>query len=183
MLATAPDRGRLVIGLVLIVLGVVFLAGQLLGFDAGGAGWPLAVLAPGLAMLVIGLVVGGPGGVALSIIGGITSMTGLVLLFQEITGLWASWAYAWALVAPFGVGVGMLLSGLAQGDRELADSGGRVALVGIGLFIGFGLFFEGLLGLSTGRSLFEQPFLPVVLVIVGVLILGYGLLSGRRARA
>ena len=180
MLATAPDRGRIVIGLVLIVLGVVFLAAQLLGFDAGQAGWPLFVLGPGLAMLVIGLVVGGAGGVALSIVGGITTMTGVVLLYQELTGAWATWAYAWALVAPFGVGLGMLLSGLVQGDRELADNGGRVALVGIGLFIGFGLFFEGLVGLSTGRSLFEQPILPAVLVIVGVLVIGYGLVAGRR---
>ncbi len=181
MLDTTPDRGRLLIGLILIVLGVVALGGQVAGIDLGESGWPLLVLGPGLAMLVIGVLLRGPGGVALSIVGGITTMTGVVLLYQQLTGAWASWAYAWALVAPGGVGLGMWLSGVAEGDRELTENGGRVALVGLGLFIGFGIFFEGLLGLTTGRTLFGEPVLPVVLVVVGIAIIVYGLTAGRRS--
>jgi hypothetical protein len=183
MLATTPDRGRLLVGGILIVIGVAALAGQLIGVDLGESGWTIFVLGPGIAMLVIGFLIRGPGGVALSIVGGITTMTGVVLLYQELSGNWATWAYAWALVAPGGVGLGMFLSGIAQGDRELRENGGRVALVGIGLFIGFGLFFEGVLGLTTGRSLFDEPLLPAVLVIVGVAVIGYGLFAGRRQQA
>ncbi len=180
MLDSTPDRGRLLIGVVLIVLGGAALVGQLAGFDVGESGWPLLVLGPGLAMLVIGVLLRGPGGVALSIVGGITTMTGFVLLYQQLTGAWATWAYAWALVAPGGVGLGMWLSGLAQGDRELTENGGRVALVGVGLFIGFGIFFEGFLGLTTGRTLFDEPVLPAILVVAGVAIIAYGLMAGRR---
>jgi hypothetical protein len=183
MLATSPDRGRLVVGGVLILVGAVFLVGQVFDVRVEEYGWPLLVLVPGLAILVIGLLVGGPGGVALSIVGGITTMTGVVLGYQAVTDQWATWAYAWALVAPGGVGLGMFLSGLVQGDRELADSGGRVALVGVGLFVGFGLFFEGVIGLTTGRGLFEEALVPAALVVIGILVIAYGVLGGRRRSA
>jgi hypothetical protein len=183
MIATRPDRGRLLVGAILVIVGGVALAAQLIGFRLGESTWPLLVLAPGLGLLVIGYLVRGPLGVGLCILGGMTTMTGAVLLYQELSGNWATWAYAWALVAPGGVGLGLALAGISQGDRELTDNGWRVALVGAGLFIGFGLFFEGLLGLSTGRSMFEEPVMPVLLVVAGAGIIGYGLFAGRRREA
>jgi len=180
MLSSSPDRGRLVVGGLLVVLGGVFLIGQVLDIRLGERAWPYLVLLPGVALLVVGLLLGGPAGVGLSIAGGITTMAGAVLLYQEMTDAWASWSYAWALVAPGGVGLGMLLSGLARGDLELTENGGRVALVGVGLFVGFGIFFEGALRLSPDNGLFGHPLIPAALVVVGGLVILYALITSRR---
>jgi hypothetical protein len=184
MLSTSPDRGRVVVGGLLILVGVAVLAGQAFDVRLGERDWPYLVLLPGLGLLLVGLLLEGPGGVGLSIAGAITTMTGAVLLYQESTGAYASWSYAWALVAPGGVGLGMLLSGLAHGDRELTDGGGRVALIGVGLFVGFGVFFEGALGLSPDGGLFGAPLVPAALVLVGVLVILYAIVTaGRRGEA
>ena len=45
-------------------------------------------------------------------VGGIVTMIGVVLAVQEAYGLYQTWAYAWALVAPGGVGVGLTVYGL-----------------------------------------------------------------------
>ena len=58
------------------------------------------------------------GGLGLAIPGAILAMIGFVLWYQASTGLYATWAYAWALVVPTGVGLGMLLYGLAHRTRR-----------------------------------------------------------------
>ena len=85
--------------------------------------------------------------------GGITTVVGLVLAVQNATGLWATWAYAWALVGPGGTGLGLVFYGLrpaAPGPRLERDP---VARERARLFPAFGLFFEGVIGLSG------EPFL------------------------
>ncbi len=181
MQATSRERGRLAAGVALILIGVLFIGAQVVDLDVGDEGWPLFIIVPGVAMLVVGLLMAGPGGVGLSIVGGITTMAGFVLFYQNVTDQWATWAYAWALIAPGGVGLGMLLAGLAHGDRTVASDGARTALVGVGLFAGFGLFFEGVIGLSSGFGFFGQPLVPGALVVVGVLVIARELLGrGRR---
>ncbi len=178
-----PTRGRLVIGAGLVVIGAVFLIGQAVDIRVGDQLWPWFVIAPGIGLIVVGILAGGPPGVAFSIAGAITTMAGLVLFVQQLTGLYATWSYAWALVAPGGVGLGLLLAGWSQGDRDMVANGRRTALVGLGLFAGFGLFFEGVLGLSNGgQPLFSGPLLPAVLVVLGAILFLWGLV-GRRAQA
>jgi hypothetical protein len=183
MQASSPERSRLAVGLVLIVIGALFLIAQVVEIDVGDAGWPLLVIVPGIALLVVGLLVGGQPGVGLSIAGSITTMVGVVLFYQNLTGLYETWAYAWALVAPGGVGLGMLLSGIAQGDRELATEGARTALVGVGLFLGFGIFFEGVVGLSGGGGLFAEPFVAAALVVIGIVVMIWGIVTRGRGEA
>jgi len=180
MQASIPERSRLAVGLVLIFIGALFLIAQVVEIDVGDAAWPLLVIVPGLALLVIGLLVGGQPGVGLSIAGSITTMVGVVLVIQNQTGLYETWAYAWALVAPGGVGIGMLLSGITQGDRELATDGARTALVGVGLFLGFGIFFEGFVGLSGGGGFFAEPFIAAALVAIGIVVMTWGIADRRR---
>ena len=47
-----------------------------------------------------------------AIAGSIVTTVGSVLLYQQTTGHWESWAYAWALVGPGAAGLGMLVYGL-----------------------------------------------------------------------
>jgi hypothetical protein len=169
--ASGPHRGSLVGGVILVVLGLAFLIARVFRIELGLDSWPIWIVGPGLALLIAGLVVGGPGGLGMVIPGAIIATVGSILWVQDITGLWATWAYAWALVAPGSVGLGMLLYGITRGDRQLTDNGLRTLLTGLGLFFGFALFFEGAIGLSGGRIPAVDILLPVVAVGIGLALL------------
>jgi len=96
--------GPVVLGAILVVLGALFLAGQLapVSFDVGHYGWPVVVILPGLAFLAFGLFLDGASGLVIP--GSIITIAGLVLAVQNTFDLFATWAYAWALVAPGGYG-------------------------------------------------------------------------------
>ena len=175
------ERGTVVLGLVLVVIGGLALLGRALSIDILGLGWPLFVLIPGIVMFAGGLAIGGRAGLGLAIPGGIVSMVGIVLSFQAATGLWATWAYAWALVAPGGVGLAFLVYGLITGQPDLARNGVPILLTGLGLFVAFGLFFEGVLHLSGDALPLAEPVLATGLIILGAAILVLGVM-GRRGR-
>ena len=183
MSVTDPThRGTIVLGLALVILGGLALLGRMFSIDLLGLGWPIFVLAPGIALFAAGLAVGGRAGVGLAIPGGIVSMVGVVLSFQAATGLYGTWAYAWALVAPGGVGVALVLYGLLTGQGDLVRNGVPVLLTGLGLFVAFGLFFEGVLHLSGDALPLGEEILAGGLVILGAAILLMGVL-GRRDEA
>jgi hypothetical protein len=174
-----PDtRGGVVLGLILIALGGIFLLDRVTGIDLGAAGWPLFIIVPGVLILAWGVSMTGREGVGLAIGGGITTIVGLILAFQNATGLWATWAYAWALVGPGGPGVGMIAWGMAHGDRKLVSDGVRTLATGLVLFAGFGLFFEGVIGLS-GPPFLTSDAGPIALIVLGVIVLGAAFLRGR----
>ena len=175
------ERGTVVLGLVLVVIGGLALLGRAMSIDILGLGWPLFVLIPGIVMFAGGLAIGGRAGLALAIPGGIVSMVGIVLSVQAATGLWATWAYAWALVAPGGVGLAFLVYGLITGQPDLARNGVPILLTGLGLFVAFGLFFEGVLHLSGDALPLAEPVLATGLIILGAAILVLGVM-GRRGR-
>ena len=64
----------------------------------------------------------------------------------------------------------MLLYGLVQRDGELAGDGLRTTLVGLGLFLGFALFFEGVIGLSGTGSRTWTRCCRTSLIGLGVLL-------------
>ena len=168
-------RGTVLLGLALVLLGGLALAGRFLNLDVLSLGWPIFVLAPGIVLFAAGVAIGGKGGLGLGIPGGIVSMVGLVLTFQSATGLWATWAYAWALVAPGGVGLALVLYGLLTRQGDITRGGIPILLTGIGLFIGFGLFFEGVLDMS-GQGGAAELLLAGGLVALGIGVVLYGLL-------
>jgi hypothetical protein len=180
----AGARGRnvapTVVGSLLILLGLVFLFGQELRIGIGFA-WPFFVIVPGAVLLAVGLAV--RGGVGLTIAGSIVTITGLLLLYQNATGHWESWAYAWALVAPGGVGVGMLLHGAMHGGGSDTRAGVSALTVGLGLFAAGVVFFEGLIGISGRRFPLPDWAWPLALVALGVLVLVRGLTRGRSSSA
>jgi hypothetical protein len=175
-------RGMLVIGIGLIVIGGLALAGRALSIDVFGLGWPMLVIAPGVLLFVAAIAVGGRPGVGLAVPGTIITVIGIVLAVQSATGLWATWAYVWALVAPGGVGLGFILYGLLTGQRDFVGVGVPILMTGIGLFLGFALFFEGVIGLSGGRVVGAEPLLAIGLVAVGLVLL-VSATVGRRERS
>ena len=161
------------LGGVLIVLGLIFFASQQLNIDIGEATWPFYVILPGLAVATLGLTQNRGSG--LTIAGSIVTMVGLVLLYQNATNHWESWAYAWALVGPGGSGIGMLLYGTRSGDVKMARDGFWTVLWALGLFAAGFVFFEGVIGISGRRLPLPQWTLPVAVILIGMLVLVRGL--------
>lgn len=166
---TSPPSG-LVAGVILVIIGAALLVSRVVELSFGGVTWPLWIVVPGVAMLLGSFFVPPRGGLGLAIPGAIVTMVGLVLWVQAVYGLYATWAYAWALVAPTGPGLGMLLYGLVQRDGELVGDGFRTTLVGLGLFLGFALFFEGVIGLSGDPIPNLDQYLPYGIIALGVLL-------------
>jgi hypothetical protein len=169
-----------VVGIVLVVIGVVLLAIRVLDSALGDNAWPLWLIVPGVAMVAGSLAIPNRGGLGLAVPGTILAIVGGILWVQAVYGLYATWAYAWALVAPTGPGLAMLLYGAARGDREVAADGFRTALVGLALFGGFAFFFEGVVGLSGHRIQNLDQVLPYAAIGLGALLLVGSLVGGRR---
>jgi len=171
--------GTAMLGLLLIAVGAIFFIGQWAELDWGAATWPFYVIAPGVALAAIGL--SRRNGSGLTIGGSIVTMVGLVLLYQNATDHWESWAYAWALVSPGGSGIGTLLYGVRSANGKMARDGFWQIVVAIGLFVAGYLFFEGVIGIS-GRPLpLPNWVLPAVVIALGVVVLIRGITSGRTA--
>jgi hypothetical protein len=192
--ATAPPIGAtgpagpapvaLVFGILLVVVGAVILAGRVLDVTLGAHAWPLWIIVPGLAMLLGSFAIPPRGGLGLAIPGAILAMLGGVLWVQDAYGLYATWAYAWALIGPTAPGLGMLLYGVVRADRQLVADGVRLTLIGLGLFLGFGLFFEGVVGLSGHRIANLDEVLPYAAIGFGLLLVVLSFVGrGRRRNA
>ena len=162
---------NLIIGVVLVALGAIFLLAELLNVSLGRFLWPFFIIIPGLAFFV-GMASGGKSTAPLAIPGSIITMVGLILLFQSVTGLWASWAYVWTLIFPVSVGIGLWISGSWMGDESQKRVGRVMAGIGVILFIVFGTFFELVLGISGARGrLVGRIFWPLALIALGLYIL------------
>jgi hypothetical protein len=143
--------------------------GRLVGW---GGLWPLLVLVAGAGFwlpLVIwwdqrdkiaGLVVPAT----------IVSANGLLLLYQNLTGNWGSWAYAWA-IEPMAVGLSLALLYLLTDERPrgLLIAAAIVGGVGALFFVIFASAFGGAVGIVA----------PVLLIILGMLVLLRGMGSAQ----
>lgn len=161
-------------------MGSVFLALRVGNITLGPDAWPLWLIVPGLAMVVGALFIPSRGGLGLAIPGAILAIVGGILWVQEVYGVYATWAYAWALVAPTGPGLAMLLYGLVHRDASLARDGFQTTLVGLGLFLGFGLFFEGVIGISGHRIQNLDQVLPYAAIGLGALLIVIAFIDGGR---
>jgi hypothetical protein len=185
MAGTSSTPPGLVLGVILVVVGSVFLALRVADVSIGPGAWALWIIVPGLALLLGSLAIPPRGGLGLAIPGAILATVGAILWVQEAYGLYSTWAYAWALVAPTAPGFAMLLYGGVRGDHELAADGLRTMLIGLGLFLGFGLFFEGVVGISGHRIQNLDQVLPYAAIGLGALLVVLSLFgsgSGRRQR-
>ena len=171
--------GAVVLGALLIALGLVFLAGQYWNLDLGQYGWPIYVIGPGLALVLLGLTQ--RDGRGLTIFGSMVTIVGLILLYQNLTNYWESWAYAWTLIAPGGSGVGMLLYGARAGNGGMMRAGLWQIVTALGLFAAGFLFFEGLIGISGRRFPLPDWVLPLAVILIGLLLLFRGFTARQDA--
>ena len=173
------DKGRrsaLAGGIILILLGLLFLAGQLgLLSWPSELTWPLILVGIGAAMLIIGLLTGEPGmAVPACVIAGI----GGILYWQNSTGRWETWAYVWTLIPGF-VGIGTILTGLFEWKWETIRGGLWMLVISAILFGVFSSIFAPMFG---GTTVIGQWW-PLLLILLGILTLLEAVTRGMRHKA
>ncbi|MCD6285176.1 MAG: hypothetical protein J7M39_04595 [Anaerolineae bacterium] len=170
-------RKSITSGLLLILLGLVFLAFQLFpGLNVWADQeftWPLSILMVAVGLLVIGALTGAADMlVPASIVGGI----GGILYFQNAGILtWESWAFLWTLIPGF-VGIGVFLAGLLKWNRKEMGDGLQSLLVSAVLFLVFG----SLIGSVFGYVPFTN-YLPILLIVLGIYLLARAILRGAQS--
>jgi len=149
---------------VLVALGAFFLATQVFNISLGAMLWPLFIIIPGL-MFVYPAVTGGKDAAGLIFPGAVITGTGLILAYQNVTGHWESWAYAWTLY-PVMVGLGLQFMGRRTGSKDEISIGEGMVRYGLMAFAGFALFFELLIfgGLFGGVA---GSLWPLALIAIG----------------
>ena len=176
--STTPAIG---LGVALLLIGVVLFIGQLFDVGIEDFGWPAIVIGIGLVILVLGLVVNREQGMVIG--GTVVTTVGLVLLYQNNTGHWESWAYAWALVGPAASGLGLLIWGIRSGDPTEIRNGTWALLGGLGLFVVGFLFFEGVIGIGGQQLPIPEWVLPVIVIGIGIVLLARGIFERRTAES
>jgi len=175
------DHVAVLLGTVFLIAGAIFLVAQLVGVQVVALGWPLLVIGPGVALIAAAYSVPAGRGIGyLAVPGVIVLVTGAVLEIQTITGDWQSWSYAWPLIAPGGVGLGLVLAGLRERSRGVRVVGAAMLIAGAVLFVVAEWFFVrvadvGGPGLGTAFGL----VMPALVITLGSWLIVRGLRRGR----
>src|SRR5574341_1612109 len=120
------SRTQLVLGVLLILLGVWFVAVRQVPalktwMDVQFV-WPFYVIGAGALILFIGLLTGAP---AMAIPASIVAGIGGILYYQNRSNDWESWSFLWTLIPGF-VGVGTIIVGLLGEDTRARSEERRV---------------------------------------------------------
>jgi len=164
------DNGRVVGAVLLIVLGIAFLADQFLNinlFNIFNISWPFYIIIPGVVCLVIALA-SNDKMANFAIPGAIITGTGLILLYQDTTNNYESWSYMWALY-PVMVGLAVAYVGWRTHDPKKLHDGRRTATIWAIVTLVLAAIFEMLVfnhNLGLGRIL-----VPLILVGLGAWLL------------
>ncbi len=173
-------NGALVGGTLLIGFGLLSLTGQLFRNIVNWSYlWPLGIVLVG-ALFFAGMFLGGRSVSGLAIPGTIIGGIGLLLLYQNLTGHWESWAYSWALIIIF-VGAGIFTAGLYSRSDGQRRSGLSLMKLGFILFVIFGAFFEMIFSLDRSAG-FRGFLFPGLMILLGVYLIIHrlGLFGGSR---
>lgn len=158
--------GALVGGAILIALGLLTLAEQLVrGFNLWSTLWPFFVVGIGV-LFFVGMFAGGKSAAGLAIPGSIMIVIGLMLFLQNLFGHWESWAYGWTVIL-MSVGVGITIMGFYTGNPEQREKGWRVLKIGLVLFVLFGGFFE----MVFNSFAISKYIFPAALILLGAYLL------------
>jgi len=163
MSVNRSNIGAIVAGIILIGVGVLFLLGQVFSrFAFWHYFWPFAVIGFG-ALFFVAMLAGGKQMAFMAIPGSIITVSGLMLLVQNLTSDWVNWSYGWTITI-ISVGLGIFLMGAYEGNEDRRQAGMKVMKVGAILFVIFGIFF-GMLFSFFGP---HQYFFPALLILLGV---------------
>ena len=172
-------------GAILILLGILFLIGRyvsaLFNFDVGHYTWPFFIIIPGVLLFTASFVFERRAGIPLAMFGGMVTMTGAILFFQNVFDLYASWAYAWALIAPTSVGLAKLIYGILRGMGDEVRCGLRLSAIGFAMFLIGGFFFELVIGINGLHFGVSWLCWPALLIGLGVILLLSNLLPQRNS--
>jgi hypothetical protein len=177
------NSGALVAGSILIVLGLLSLAGQVLrGFPFWSYLWPLIIIGFG-GLFFVGMFAGGKSAAGLAIPGSIIGAVGLMLFLQNLSGYWESWSFGWTIIL-VAVGLGIFIMGAYTQDLARRQAGLRVMKVGAILFIIFGGFFELIFSAFRPYGI-QQYIFPALLILLGayLVVARSGLLASGRSDA
>lgn len=176
------NLATLAIGLGLIAFGALFLIGTIFRIDIWSILWPFFIIIPGL-LFFVGMVVIGKPGAPMAVPGSIITMAGVILLIQNLTGLWSTWAYAWALIVPTAVGIGIAIGGIWGEDQRTVRVGSAMAGIGAAVFLFFVFFFELILNINGLRSgPIGRIVFPLMIIVAGLGMLAWVFLPRRRLR-
>jgi hypothetical protein len=164
----------LVAGFLLLVVGGILLANQLnpgllANYLPKSFTWPWYVIGTGLVFLFFALLTGTGG---LAVPGSVIGTIGFILYYQNQTGDWESWAFAWILI-PAAVGLGIILMSLIEGHIRSATPGLWLLGINLAIFLVFWAIFR------RDSSLIGS-YWPVLLIVVGVFVLIQSLISRNR---
>jgi hypothetical protein len=172
---TSSNIARTLVGAGLILLGILFLIGRYVGarfdIDFGHYTWPIFIIITGLFLFMGSFAFERRAGMTLAIVGGIVTTTGSILFFQNTFDLYATWAYAWALVAPTSIGLAKLIYGGLRGLGDQVKSGLKSTGIGLAIFVFGGFFFELGIGISGFRFGAAWLCWPGLLIGLGVVFL------------
>jgi len=159
-----PNQSSIIIAIILITLGVLFLALTMIrGIVPGSTGPALCfIFAAGFFIPPFVWRQARSGLAALFIPGSIKLALGLIFTLNILSGDWAAWAYAWLLI-PGGTGLGLALAGW------YGQWGRVVTWVGIWILLGSVVLFA-LFAMLFGTAVF-QAVGPILLILGGILIL------------
>lgn len=157
-------NGNMIIGILLLLVGSWFLAGQffpelreLIRLDIE---WPIFIVGLGAVLLLLSILLQSPG---MAVPAAILAGLGGIFYYQNQTGDWSSWSYLWTLIPGF-AGVGALIKNLLEGQFL---HGLREAVTSIVFSVALFVFFSGILG---GSDLLYRLW-PLLLIAVGVSML------------
>lgn len=165
-------HGPVLLGVGLLILGIVLLVGELLGFRFESIMWPFIFIIPGGVIFLSAVSSRDSHAEGLAILGSMMMALGIIFLLQQLFDMWASWAYAWALLAPTSIGVAQVIFGKQQNRASIVKNGKGLIEVGLTMFFIFFVFFELILNIS-GKNLIPAglPAFPVALIVVGIFVI------------
>lgn len=168
------QRPTIVFGLILLLAGIALLVNQLQpnwirAYLGPWFSWPSIITGTGL-VFILASVLAGIGGLAIP--GSIITTVGLILYYQNTTGDWESWSFAWALI-PASVGLGIILMALIDGKLRESRVGFWLLIVNLIIFVVFMAFFRQ-------NSVLLLRYWPVLVIALGVLVLVQALWPRKR---
>jgi len=157
-------RGTMVTGVILVLLGGVFFALNLIpGIDASKT-WPLILVVAGIGFCLPAFI--WPNSKAalagLFIPGCILVVLGGIFLFNTLTNIWNIWAIAWILI-PGSVGLGLICGAWAGNwDKSVRQVGLWMTILSLAIFALFASMFGNIVVKGIGAG---------VLVVTGIVLL------------